>query len=331
MAQTRFNWFYGLVLMLFGTMIFVSVKFFKGSATSAIGIAESQQYKISSEKSGVVKSVPVRAGQQVKAGDLLVELTSSELEIEMDKLSSRIVVMKAEQFAKSKKVESEIDFIRAEKGVTDEELVSEIEQTRSEIDLNKSLTRTFAKDSSENDEVSPLDVKIKSLKAQQRKHQQATDIRIKDIQKEHELEQVQLINQIRLAERELELMKEEQKQLSKFAVADGVIESVFVKDGEQVSSYTPLLAVTPLRPSTVVGYLVGPKTKEYEVGATVSVKAYGSPSANPITGKVIGYGSVTMLPEILQKSTAVKAFGREVFIEVAGDNEFANGQKVLIR
>ncbi len=63
--------------------------------------------------------------------------------------------MKAEQVAKSKKVESEIDFIRAEEGVTDEELVSEIEQTKSEIDLNKALTRTFAKDSSESGEGEP--------------------------------------------------------------------------------------------------------------------------------------------------------------------------------
>ncbi len=75
MAQTQFNWFYVLVLVLFGTMIFVSAKYFKGSSSSAIGIAESKEYKISSEKSAVVKSVPVRAGQQVKAGDLLMELT----------------------------------------------------------------------------------------------------------------------------------------------------------------------------------------------------------------------------------------------------------------
>jgi HlyD family secretion protein len=331
MKQSRFNWFYILVLVFFGAMIFLSAKFFKGSTSSAIGIAEAKEYKISSEKSAVVKSVPVRPGQQVKSGDLLMQLASSELEIDIDRLYNKITVMKAEQIAKSKKVESEIAFIRAEEGVTDEELVSEIEQTRSEIDLNKNLTRTFAKDSSENAEASPLDVKIRSLKAQQRKHQQATDIRIKDIQKEHELEQVQLINQIRLAERELELMKDEQKKLSKFAVADGVIESIFVKEGEQVSSYTSLLSVTPLRPTTVVAYLVGPKTKEYEIGATVSVKAYGSPSATAVAGKVIGYGSVTELPQILQKSTAVKAFGREVFIEVSGDNEFANGQKVLIR
>jgi HlyD family secretion protein len=46
---------------------------------------------------------------------------------------------------------------------------------------------------------------------------------------------------------------------------------------------------------------------------------------------VIGYGSVAELPEILQKSTAVKAFGREIFIEIGLENNFANGEKVLIR
>jgi multidrug resistance efflux pump len=331
MVHSRFNWFYALIILLFGAMLYISAKFFKGSASSSIGIATAKEYKISSEKSAVVKAVHVQAGQQVKAGDLLMELTSAELDIEIDKLSNKISVMKAEQVAKSKMVESEIAFIRAEEGVTDEELVSEIEQTKSEIDLNRSLTRTFAKDSSENSETSPLDVKVKSLKTQQRKHQMATDIRVEDIEKKNALEQSQLINQIRLAERELELMKDEQRKLSKFAVSDGVIGNIFVKDGEQVSSYTPLLSVTPLRPTTVVAYLVGPKTNEYSVGAAVTVKAYGSPSAQAVPGKVIGYGSVSELPEILQKSTAVKAFGREVFIEIVPENDFANGQKVLIR
>jgi HlyD family secretion protein len=62
----------------------------------------------------------------------------------------------------------------------------------------------------------------------------------------------------------------------------------------------------------------------------VRVSAYGNGEIK-IIGKVIGYGAVTELPEILQKSTAVKAFGREIFIEIPAQNNFANGEKVLIR
>ena len=325
-----FNWFYALVIIFFFGMLFVSAKFFKGSANSSVGIASAKEYKINAEKSAVLKEVNVVPGQQVKSGDLLMILSSTELDIDIDRLSSKIDVMKAEQLAKSKMVESEIAYIRAEEGVEDEELLSDIAETESELKLNRSLTKTYVKDADSIGETSPLDVKIKSLQAQQRKHRQAMDIKIQDLRKKNEIDQTQLINQVRLSERELLLLKEEQKKLSKYAIADGVIGNVYIKEGEQVSAYTPLLSMTPVRPTTVIAYLVGTKTQEYEVGASVSVKAYGTADA-PVKGKVIGYGSVSELPEILQKSTAVKAFGREIFIEISGDNNFANGQKVLIR
>lgn len=326
----RVNWFYGLVAILFVGMLYISAKFFKGSANSAVGVAQAKEYKINSEKASLIKTIKVVPGQQVRSGDLLIELTSSDLEMDIEKLTNRLTVMRAEQVAKSKMVASEAAYIRADEGVRQEELSSEIEQTKSEIQLNRALTRSFVTDTAATND-GPLHVKIHSLQAQQRQHKQAIDIRIQDIEKKNDLEQVQLTNQIRLLEQELELLRQEQKKLSKYAVADGVIENVYIKEGEEVSSFTPLLSVTPLRPTTVIAYLVGNKHAGIGVGSSVTVKAYGSVSSLSVDGKVIGFGSVAELPEILQKSTAVKAFGREVFIEISGDNDLANGQKVLIR
>jgi hypothetical protein len=107
------------------------------------------------------------------------------------------------------------------------------------------------------------------------------------------------------------------------------VESVFVKQGEQVSAFTALLSLNSVHPTTVVGYLVG-KKESLPVGSEVKVRSYEK-SGNETPGKIIGYGSVVELPEILQKSTAVKAFGREVFIEITPDNQFAAGEKVFIR
>ena len=118
--------------------------------------------------------------------------------------------------------------------------------------------------------------------------------------------------------------------MNKYAESDGVVENVYVKAGEQVAAFTPLLSVNPVRPSTVVGYLVGKKVSVPEIGSIVEISSYDKRSTS-VKGKVIGFGSVTELPEILQKATAVKAFGREVFIEIGSDNNFANGEKVLIR
>lgn len=325
----RFNWFYLLIGALFFAMLFISSRYFRGSGDAAIGLAQTKEYKINSEKSALVKTLPVVPGMQVKEGDVLVELTSQELEIEIAKLTNRIAILKSEQAEKAKLTEAAIAYFKAENSIILEELDAEILQTTSEVKLNETLTREFVSAEKQTTE-SPLEIKINSLKQQKAKHLLAQEIKIQDIRQERATEQQLLKNQIVLQESELELMKNERTNLLKKASAPGVIKNVYVKVGEQVSAYTQLLEVNPLRPTTVVVYLIGKKANRFSVGATVTVSSYDQ-LRNGVTGKVIGYGSVIELPDILQKSTAVKAFGQEVFIEIPAENNLANGEKVLVR
>jgi len=329
MIATRFNWFYFFIGTLFLLMLYISSRYFKGRGDAAIGLAQTKEYKINSEKSAVVKTLNVVPGQQVQPGDLLVELTSMELEIEIAKLANRTEVLRSERAEKAKLAEAEIDYLKAENSIRLEELEAEIQQTTSELKMNENLTKEFVTDTKSEAE-SPLMIKINSLKLQKQKLLLAQEIKIKDVRQESATEQKILENQITLLESELKLQQQEQKNLIKYAVAPGVIKNVFVKTGEQVSSYTPLLEINPVHPTTVVVYLIGKTADRFPIGAIVSVAAYDQ-RRNSVTGKVIGYGSVTELPEILQKSTAVKAFGQEVFIEVPADNTLANGAKVFVR
>lgn len=329
--KTSPNWFYVLIGLLFVSMLYISARYFKGSGNSSIGIAKALEYRINSEKSSLVKAVHVVPGRQVKAGDILVELTSQELEIDIDKLSSRVGVLKSEQLEKSKLVEAEIAYVRAQNGITEEEIETRISEIKSNAALNRSLTREFLKSTDDSSSANnPQQTRLKSLEQQKNKHHLAMDIKIQDIKQQKSTEQKLLVNQIRLLERELELLNEEKRKLSKYAAADGVVERIFVKDGEQIDAFAPLLSVNPLRPTTVVGYLVGKKMSVPAIGSGVTVASYDR-RLSSVNGRVIGYGSVSELPEILQKSTAVKAFGRQLFIEIAPENDFANGEKVLIR
>lgn len=324
------NWFYWLIVVLFAGMLFINNRYFKGSGHSSVGVTYAKEYKINAEKSAIIKTIPVVPGQEVKAGELLVELTSQPLEIDIDRLTNRIMVLRSEVAEKTKLAASEIAYMKAEQGVEIEEINAEINQAESEYQLNRQLTKEFAsaKDTTRA-MVNPLDVKISALKRQKSKREEAVSIKVKDILQEKETDQRLLENQISLLNRELELLHEERKKLSKFATSDGVIGSVYVKDGEQVDAFNALLSVNPKHPTTVVGYQVG-KKESLPVGSEVSVQSYEH-SRMLASGKVIGYGSVVELPEILQKSTAVKAFGREVFIEISAKNDFATGEKVLIR
>lgn len=327
------NWFYLVIGICFIAMLWISAKYFRGSDYLSIGITEVKEYRINSEKAALVKSVRVVPGQQVKAGDLLVDLTSAELDMEIEKITNRITLLKSEQQSKAKLIQAQVAYVEADQGIPLEEIETEIEQIKSEIQLNKKITKELTPHGDTtvwDDADNPLRVKLQSLNKQKIKHQQAIAIKEADIRQEGFIDQQQLINQIKLLEQELELLQTEKTKLIKYAAADGVVKGVFIKPGEQVSSFTPLLSITPVNPTTVIGYLAGKNNNAFSVGDSVRVSAYGN-NAIRITGKVIGYGAVTELPEILQKSTAVKAFGREIFIEIPPANHFANGEKVLIR
>jgi len=329
--RTTFNWFYGLIAVLFLGMLYISAKFFKGSGNSSIGITLAKEHRINTEKPSLIKVVHASPGKQVKSGDILIELTSTELEMDIDKLNTRINLLKSEHQEKSKLMEAEIAYVKAQHGITLEEIDTDVEQIKSRQALNRKLTSEFVESSDTASVVAnPQQAKLKSLQLQKQKHLRAMEIKIEDIRQESSTDQNLLANQIRLLEREHELLVEEKKKLNKYAESDGVVENVYVKAGEQVAAFTPLLSVNPVRPSTVVGYLVGKKVSVPEIGSIVEISSYDKRSTS-VKGKVIGFGSVTELPEILQKATAVKAFGREVFIEIGSDNNFANGEKVLIR
>lgn len=326
------NWFYILVAVLFGSMLYISARYFKGSGNSSVGLAKAKEYKINSEKSAVVSTIYVVPGQQVKANDLLIELISTGLEMDIEKLTSKISVLKSEQGEKAKLAQSEVDYVKAETEITLEEINTDIDQIKSEMALNQRLSKEFSAkpDSSINLGIYPLQTKLNSLSLQKDRHKQAIAIKIRDIEQENRTEQNQLVNQIRLLEQELQLMKGEKEKLKKFATTDGLVDNVYVKEGEQVNAFTQLLSVVPIRPTTIVGYLLGKKFNIPKIGEAVIVNSYEQKTI-PVQGKVIGYGSVIELPKILQKSTAVTAFGREIFIEIPADNNFANGEKVLIR
>ncbi|MBK5277731.1 MAG: hypothetical protein JJE09_02595 [Bacteroidia bacterium] len=324
----RTNWFYVLIGVFLIAMLWISQRYFTGSANSSVGIAYSKEYKINVEKPSQVKRVAVVPGQLVKEGDLLVELISPTLEVDIDKLNNRITTLKSEQIEKAKLAKSEVAYIKAEQGMEVEKITTEITQKENELVLNQNLTKEFT-NKKKGESLTPLEQTIKSLKQQRAQQEVVIDIRLKDILLKSETEQLILTNQISLLEREMNLFLSERKNLTKYAANHGVVENIYVKETEQVDAYSALMSVSPTHPTSVIGYLIG-KKNQLIVGAMVNVRSFDDRQL-VVPGKVIGYGSIVPLPEILQKSTAVKAFGREVFIEITGDNFFASGERVLIR
>lgn len=328
----KLNSFYVFIAILFVGLLTINNEYFKGSS-SFLGITYSKDYKINAEKSAIIDAVYVVPGQTVQPGQLLIELNSQELNLEIQKLSKEVELLKSEKEEKQKLLESEIKLLESEKRIINNEIKSEISLIQNQIDLNRTITNEILKERNNSlpkDSLTALSLKIKSLRDKGLLEVEAVNIKEQDLRQDHQFDQSQIQARIDLAQQELDWKLEEDLRLNKYATFAGVIENVYVKEDEQIEAFTSLLSVNPLHPSSAVGYLVGKKDRDRVLGETVTIQALEHKELFS-TGKIIGFGSVVVLPEILQKSTSVKAFGLEVFIEIPDQNGLPVGEKIIIK
>ncbi len=324
----RESYFYILIAILLGGMIYVSAVYFRGSGRSVVGVAVAQGHRLTAEQSGIVSRIYVMPGQQVRSGDSLVVLTSVDLQIEMQKVEQRLENLYRERDEKDKLLASEMAFVHAQTEINVAEIQSEIEKLRMEEAFNRQLVSAM-NDAPGTDSLSgPVSAEVQSLMREIARHRKAMEIKQADLRQEYRSDLNLLQGQIRLYEKERQVLKEKNGRLSMEASSDGVVEIIYVQEGESIEPYAPLLRIRPGTPTSVVGYASMPVRITWQIGDEVKIKAAGSPE---VVGKVIGFGEVVALPDVLQQSTAAKAFGREIFIEVAPGSSLASGEKVLIQ
>ena len=317
-----------VVVTLLVGLFFITHKLYNGSGKSWVGVAEAKDYTISSEKQATVHSIHVVQGQAIHAGDTLIQLSSVSLVQDIEKLENRIGLLQSEKKEKQSLVKSDLALLNSSHSIEVNQLGKEIKEAQSELQLNKSLTADL-KLNNRQPQASPLEEKIKSLEEEIVLRNKSLQIKTSDINQKNDANQSLLQNQIQLLQNEWSILKRENLGLVKVAASDGVVASIPVKQGEEVDSYTNLISILPKSPSSAVGYLQAEKNNP-AIGTKVQLLGYDA-RWKTAEGKVIGYGAITALPEILQKSTAVKAFGKEIFIELPAQNDFSTGEKLLIR
>jgi len=302
--------------------------YFKGSS-SFLGVTYAKAYKIDAEKSGIINNLLVVPGQEVQKGDKLIEVESPQLNLDIQKLRKEIELFKSEKREKKALLDSKIKLLESEKSILKGEIENDIRLIQNEIDLNNKLTQTISKDIP-TDSLTALKLQIKSIREKGNLELQGLDIRILDLKQEDEFDQSQIQSKIELANEELEWKLREERRLNKFATFSGVIENVYVKEGEEVEAFTSLVSINPKHPTSVVGYLVGKKERDRELGEIVTVKSLEQPNLQ-IQGKIIGFGAVVELPQIMEKDNSLTTFGLEIFIEIPEDNPLVVGEQIIVK
>ncbi|HBZ37873.1 MAG TPA: hypothetical protein DF712_08960 [Balneola sp.] len=326
--MSRINSFYVFIFLAFVTLMTVNSFYFKGSS-SFLGVTYAKAYKINAEKSGIIEALYVVPGQEVQKGDKLIEVESPQLNLDIQKLRKEIELFESEKKEKKALLNSKIKLLESEKSILKGEIENDIRLIQNEIDLNNKLAQTISKDIP-TDSLTALKLQIKSIREKGNLELQGLDIRILDLKQEDEFDQSQIQSKIELANEELEWKLREETRLNKFATFSGVIENVYVKEGEEVEAFTSLVSINPKHPTSVVGYLVGKKERDRELGEIVTVKSLEQPNLQ-IQGKIIGFGAVVKLPQIMEKDNSLTTFGLEIFIEIPEENPLVVGEQIIVK
>ena len=295
------------------------------------GFAENKQTEISHNRSVLVSKIHVKNGQEIKKGDLLLDVYDEGIDFKIGELEIEKTAVVVNNQSKIIEVKNKISQIQTSRNANIAELKSDILKLEKEIAHNKSLyegLKTIQKN--QENYQSPDNVKLAYLKE--------SLLNVKLTLEREINEQKLLLTRItkpgqlktKSIDAELNHFKMIEEHLSIYAPFDGLVGTISCKEGENISSYSSLLDLYKHNPTQVKGFVHESMILEVAIGDELEVASTLHPEIK-VVGEVIGLGSrIVEIPERLRKMADFKTYGREVVIEIPENNRFLQKEKVLL-
>ncbi len=295
------------------------------------GFAENKQTEISHNRSVLISKIHVKNGQEIKQGDLLIEVIDEDINLKIGELEIEKNAIDVNSESEIQEIRNNINQIQTIRNAEIVEIKSDIIELEKEIALNKSLyegLKTIV--NNEKKYQSPDNIKLAYLKENLNNVEAAL---LREVS-----EQNQMLNSVtkpgqlksKSITAELDHYKMIEEHLSIYAPFDGLVGTVSCKEGENISSYSSLLDLYKHNPTQVKGFVHESMILEVAIGDKLEV-ASTLHTNNRVMGEVIGLGSrIVEIPERLRKMADFKTYGREIVIEIPADNRFLQKEKVSL-
>jgi len=303
----------------------------RSKTASFYGFAENKETEINHISDILVVKIHVENGQEVKKGDLLIEVKDAIIPSKIDGLKLEKDVLKQNVLLRKSEIRNKIATIEMEREIRLKDVDAKIQALEKEIALNESLYEGLKTiDDEESEYTNPNAVKLEFLRQNRNDIIKLAeeDIRIqKDL-----LATVESPSTIKaeILDTEIAHYQSEKDKLSIYAPSDGLIGNVTCKEGENISAFSTLMNFYKHNPTLVKGYVHESMILEVQVGDMLEVSSSLHPDVK-IEGKVFGLGSrIVEIPERLRKIAEHKTYGREVLIKIPEENDFLQKEKVLL-
>ena len=333
------------LLFVFITLLIaavIGIIIYSGQETTNFqGFAESNETTINTEIPVSIKKVLVMEGDTVAKGQKLAEFESQDLAFRIATIRTQLLQLEAKKGMSKAEIQSKILQNKAAERAVISELDSQIKTLENQLKINKELSvglksvRIKRDDSAKN----PIEIQIETLKSakeERRKEFAETNRMYKRMLSEDYTPEN--IEKQKLTE-ELESLEKKNADMALYAPFSGIIgsvfskngngERVFLKGGEKVAAYSPVMSIINNEPSFVKGYIPESHFSAIQVGETVTITSTNNKT--PVSGVVTGLGGrIIPLPTRLLKNHNLPLWGREIIVKIPENNGFILGEKVNI-
>ncbi len=327
----RINVLY-LVLPLVIWALYALFNYLSRGTATFYGVAENLETQINLDHAVTVNRIHVSAGQFVAKGTPLLEVTRTALDFKVAELGHEIAELEANDRLAVAELRGTIERLRAQRSEKTGNIQARIRTLESDQALNAALLRKLKSvPASDSARQSPYSARLEALHDELRLAVEPLDAEISRLENELRLIGAPVRAQIGRLKNDVAYTRTEQGRLLLRAPADGLVGSVHCREGENISAFGMMISFYEQNPTRVVGYVHESLILQVKVGDSLQVISSVHPGEQ-CRGRVSGLGHrVVEIPERLRKIPEIKAYGREVLVEIPLQNSFLQKEKVLLQ
>ncbi len=304
--------------------------FFHGQNVVFSGIAEAAETTISMPEAVEVARIHVIPGEEVRPGDTLVELRRPDLALRMNELTRQLDALEGRGNLNSADIDQKVAEIQSSLNVRRNTILLEIEKLSTQYEQNRAISAKLKSIAGEvkADSNSGILLSIRNLKKELKVAEANAASQIKLLRGSKGIAKMSSKTEAEALRREMALLEKEQEDLTIIAKETWIVGTVDVRDGEKISSFSPILTLTHKAVSLVRGYINEKIYTKIQVGDEIEVLGG---SGERMNGTVIGMSSrIVPFPLRLLKMADMPLYGREVMIRIPEENGLLLGEKVSI-
>lgn len=306
---------------------------YQGKVAMFRGIAEASETIISVPSATEIVKVHVVPGQEIHAGDTIVQINRPDLTLRIAELTREIDALEGRSNLSSAEIDQKVADVKANLETRRLTLTAEIRNLESEYQSNKAISaklKSLSNSKSQSDGNDAMAMRIKSLKNELALATKSANEQIALLRGSSKLQKASGKSEAENLKKELEEMQKQQEELIQIAKEDWVVGDVNVRDGEKVSSFAPIVTLAHKSPTLVRGYINEQIYQNMDLGEAVKVTTLAG-TGKAVVGEVVGLSSrIVAFPERMWKMPEMPVYGREVTIKIPENNPFLLGEMVTI-